>query len=469
MSIPIYEGSMVSVRSNSRVQTGASNGIRYKSAISPNPQGQLGKPAKAEIKWKVGKLDKKYQCNYCNSYLKFPVQFQDCGHRVCSICLTDLLKQSTNCPTCHAQIVREKVFIDNEFQKEIHNLEVYCSNKVNGCEWQGIFKNNLVHSEECEFTMVECNRGCGLKYMKKYEKKHFAEDCLKNDAICEFCKSRFSKAHEVEHLNGCAKFLIPCPNGCGIKPIMREKMPDHLENECNKHEISCPFSDCSCTFKSLRTDMAKHLKESPGIHLNLMCKTLSLQKKQMGLLSEIVDQQKDQIFTLTNKINSLEKFYGSQLIWKIDNYAEKYNDCKTGKKPTIFSPPFLTSRHGYKLALSTALYGDGKAKGKFMSLFLCLCKGEYDSLLSWPFSHKIVITLLDQCEDIASRRHISYTIKPNTCKENSPFLGRPTGDRNASFGAQKFVELEVLNSLDYVVDDAIYIKVEIDSEEMVLL
>ena len=43
MSIPIYEGSMVSVRSNSRVQTGASNGLRYKSAISPNPQGQPGK------------------------------------------------------------------------------------------------------------------------------------------------------------------------------------------------------------------------------------------------------------------------------------------------------------------------------------------------------------------------------------------------------------------------------------------
>lgn len=35
-------------------------------------------------------------------------------------------------------------------------------------------------------------------------------------------------------------------------------------------------------------------------------------------------------------------------------------DCKTGKKPTIFSPAFLTSRHGYKLALSACLFGDGK-------------------------------------------------------------------------------------------------------------
>lgn len=148
---------------------------------------------------------------------------------------------------------------------------------------------------------------------------------------------------------------------------------------------------------------------------------------------------------------------------------EKFNDCKSGKKPTIFSPPFLTSRNGYKLAMSTALYGDGKAKGKFMSLFLCICKGEYDPLLSWPFGHKITFTLLDQCEDIAARRHITYTIKPNTCKENKPFLGRPTAERNASFGAQRFVELEVMNSLDYIVDDTIYIKIEIDTENMIFI
>lgn len=95
----------------------------------------------------------------------------------------------------------------------------------------------------------------------------------------------------------------------------------HLEMECTKHEISCPFSDSNCTFKSLRGDMPKHLKESPGIHLNLMCKTISMQKKQMQLLSELIEKQKDQISVLTNKISSLEKFYGSQLIWKIDNYT----------------------------------------------------------------------------------------------------------------------------------------------------
>lgn len=98
-------------------------------------------------------------------------------------------------------------------------------------------------------------------------------------------------------------------------------MAHHLENECSKHEISCPFVDCSCAFKSLRVDMPKHLKESPGIHLNLMCKAMSLQKKQIEILTEIVDKQKEQLATISGKMHSFERFNGSQLIWKIDNYT----------------------------------------------------------------------------------------------------------------------------------------------------
>ena len=102
------------------------------------------------------------------------------------------------------------------------------------------------------------------------------------------------------------------------------------------------------------------------------------------------------------------------------------------------------------------------ARGKYMSVFICLCRGEYDSLLEWPFGHKVNLTLVDQGSDFAARRNVVYVIKPNTVKENRPFLGRPNQDRNASFGAQKFVELTTLKSFDYIKDNTIYIKVSVD-------
>ncbi|CAF1296856.1 unnamed protein product, partial [Didymodactylos carnosus] len=274
---------------------------------------------------------------------------------------------------------------------------------------------------------------------------------------------------EILHLNICTEFRIPCPNHCNQQDIPRGQMQNHLDNECAKQELPCPFTDCGCEFRAERMSITKHIKESPGIHLNMAGKTISLQKKLLQLQDERMQEQKKWIELLAKKVNALEKCYGSQLIWKIDGYQEKIMEAKSGKKPTIFSPPFLTSRHGYKLACSACLFGDGKAKGKYLSLFICICRGEYDSLLMWPFSHRVTFTLLDQCEDPDNRRNISYVVKPNTCKENKPFLGRPIGERNASFGAQKFMDLDTMSTLDYIRDDTIYIKVEIDSEDMIVI
>ena len=118
--------------------------------------------------------------------------------------------------------------------------------------------------------------------------------------------------------------MLPCPHNCGSKDIPRENMQAHFENDCANHEISCPFVDSNCEFKALKPAMAKHLKESPGIHLNLMCKTISSQKKAMIILGEVIDRQKEQLTSLNNKLEMMERFYGSQLIWKIDNFAVNY-------------------------------------------------------------------------------------------------------------------------------------------------
>lgn len=53
---------------------------------------------------------------------------------------------------------------------------------------------------------------------------------------------------------------------------------------------------------------------------------------------------------------------GSHLLWKIDNYQEKFLAAKTGAKVNIFSNPFVVGRYGYKMVLLAALYGDGKGE-----------------------------------------------------------------------------------------------------------
>ena len=97
-------------------------------------------------------------------------------------------------------------------------------------------------------------------------------------------------------------------------------MKNHLEKKCDRYEIACPFGECGCEFKSVRTDMPKHLRETPGIHLNLMNKALGLQRSQIRMLTEVVEKQRVKMFDVANKFDVIEKLHRPQIIWKIDNY-----------------------------------------------------------------------------------------------------------------------------------------------------
>ena len=47
-----------------------------------------------------------------------------------------------------------------------------------------------------------------------------------------------------------------------------------------------------------------------------------------------------------------------------------------------------------------------------MSMTAQLCSGEFDELLSWPFRHRVVVTLLDQCDAAEKRNHLKRFLDP---------------------------------------------------------
>ncbi len=104
-----------------------------------------------------------------------------------------------------------------------------------------------------------------------------------------------------------------------------------------------------------------------------------------------------------------------------------------------------------------------------MSLFVSILKGEYDALLAWPFAHNVHVTLLDQSDNVADRRDVQLAVRPSNLADNAPFLARPQHERNASFGAQKFVDLALFELISYVKDDAMLIKLQVDGSDMNVL
>lgn len=57
---------------------------------SPTPAAA---PANQDIELVfVEPLAKEYECPVCNQVLRYPVQFEECGHHVCSSCLPEVLR-----------------------------------------------------------------------------------------------------------------------------------------------------------------------------------------------------------------------------------------------------------------------------------------------------------------------------------------------------------------------------------------
>ena len=149
-------------------------------------------------------------------------------------------------------------------------------------------------------------------------------------------------------------------------------------------------------------------------------------------------------------------------IWKVKDFSEILRRAKAGGRQAIASPPFYTDRtesYGYKLRVQINPNGDGPGKNTHVSVFISVMKGEYDAILPWPFKKKVKFTLIDQQEDPVQRENVTRQFIPVNCPES---FARPTKEENSKvYGYHQFISHAVLHSRRYLVDDTLYLQVEI--------
>uniref|UniRef100_A0AAU6MX45 Tumor necrosis factor receptor-related factor 3 n=1 Tax=Argopecten irradians TaxID=31199 RepID=A0AAU6MX45_ARGIR len=174
-------------------------------------------------------------------------------------------------------------------------------------------------------------------------------------------------------------------------------------------------------------------------------------ERQIGLIDVRLAE-----LDLRLQIHETASFNGV-LMWKIRDYARRKQEAINGRTLSLYSQPFYTSQFGYKMCARVYLNGDGMGKGTHMSLFFVVMRGDFDSLLPWPFQQKVIMMLLDQ--DTAAR-HLSDTFRPDP---NSNSFRKPQTEMNIASGCPLFVSHTVLETRTYLHDDTIFIKIEVDT------
>ena len=141
----------------------------------------------------------------------------------------------------------------------------------------------------------------------------------------------------------------------------------------------------------------------------------------------------------------------SKFIWPIRSFKDLQE-----KESVVYSSPFYSWDHGYKLTL--VVLPNGYEDATYLSVFVLVTKGDYDAILPWPFNRRVKITLLSQQQD--KKYHLAYTADFSTAK--SECIERPSTDRNGmGWGTSKFISHEDLKNSPYLVDDSIFLQAEV--------
>ena len=168
---------------------------------------------------------------------------------------------------------------------------------------------------------------------------------------------------------------------------------------------------------------------------------------------------------------SIDKDGGNtRFIWKITSFSERFRQAKEGVKKTIESNPFYTGCHGYRLKVFAYPCDSLSPRDLCLSIGIFLMEGEYDDMLSWPFSKKITFTIIDQNKDLKERQNHTDYLSPSKpdffILVRDIFSERPGGKKIVlEDELWKFISHEKLQTRRYIVNDTLFLQVDVEPDD----
>ena len=151
------------------------------------------------------------------------------------------------------------------------------------------------------------------------------------------------------------------------------------------------------------------------------------------------------VAVMQRRLNHLEcTTVEGYFVWRIQKVKQRRDEATTAemKYSSLYSPTFFTSHAGYRLRMRVFLNGEPNtdAWGRQISLYVCLCKGQFDPVLPWPFRRNMRLLLLDQS---GQRRHVSKAIRQDAVKNVfAVAFKRPETEMNVPIGFTQFAAFE---------------------------
>ena len=185
---------------------------------------------------------------------------------------------------------------------------------------------------------------------------------------------------------------------------------------------------------------------------------ISSLEKELKEFKKVNDFLVDKVAAQAKEISALY-LKPPQLSWRISDIEKILVQAREKSSTVLESSPFYSANHGYKLKLYVYRNGDITNKHIYLSVFLVLMEGEYDSLLPWPFHQRITFILVDQQEGTDEKKNIvmDFITDPSlsSCAKSAGKVVKP------SIGFARFVSHKNLKTRRYIVNDSLLLQIEV--------
>lgn len=410
--------------------------------------------------------DLKYLCSICHDVLRQPCQ-NVCGHRFCRRGVAKRL-ETTNafpCPQCEiegedddeARFVKE-VYPDNAARRDLFKQKARCINP--NCTWEDIFKNYDKHDEECPHKLMPCNK-CSTEVPRSQMETHLSSECPMRSSGCTGCAEHIRKI--TANVQSLAEKLQRL-EVTGARSSSQEPT-GNLIGEVKKLEQKNKILEASVKVFHKEILKNQELIATLERQRRLDREMLDAMDKKCRDIERMVSMSDINIKETELRISSIENAcYDGKYLWKLTDFSRKRQDAIEGRTTSIYSEPFFTHRTGYKMCVRLYLNGDGLGKGTHLSLFFVLMRGQYDTLLPWPFRQKVTFKFIDQ----SNHEHQVDCFRPDP---TSTSFKRPNSDMNIASGCPLFMPLTLLENPQYafVRDDTAFIHISVDTTGLEIL
>ena len=334
--------------------------------------------------------------------------------------------------------------------------------------------------DQCQMVSVSCpNEGCNEVVIKSQYDDH-VQNCQSSRKTNGYCgiSDNHSFIVKEKSTQKCHYAALGCQvmgNDSELAKHMEEDISCHLQYICKillniNHSSHKPNGYTPTRESHMKPLLCTDLEEvqtrverltNEGDKAKLQATEIQRKQKEIAFRLNAVEDLLSTLQASTTEINrtyeevslTLQTLqatsYDGKYIWKIPDITRRRRDALMGKTVSLYSAPFYTDRFGYRMCLRVYLDGDGSGKGRYISYFLTIMKGEYDALLEWPFQLTVTLTMINQ----KGNGNIVQSFKPNP---NSTSFHQPKADMNVASGCPKFAPLSVLDNQEFVVDDVAF-------------